>query len=210
MKKIICYGDSNTYGFNPRLGLRFDGKTRWTGILKERFVNDFDLIEEGLNNRKGFADNADGLKYNALKHLPFVLEKYDDVKILVLAVGVNDLQVFYDVTQEETKQALESMISMAQAKNINVILVPPVILKEAILKSLFVSHFNQAGIKKSKEIQPLYQKVAQKMKCHFFDFNSFAEASDIDGLHYDAQAHKKIAENLYSFIMENFVKSSPQ
>lgn len=207
MKKIVCYGDSNTYGFNPKICLRFNEKTRWTGILKKLLANYYELVEEGLNNRKGFADNPDGLKYNGLKHLPSVLEKYDDVEILVLAVGVNDLQVFYDVTQEETERALQAMISMAQAKNINVILVPPVILKEAIFNSFFKSHFNQKSIEKSKEVQSLYQKVAQKMDCYYFDFNSFVEASDTDGLHYDAQAHEIIAERLYSFILENFVKS---
>ena len=33
--KIICYGDSNTYGFDPRIGTsgRHDKNDRWTGIL---------------------------------------------------------------------------------------------------------------------------------------------------------------------------------
>ena len=34
MKKILCYGDSNTFGFNPENGKRFDNLTRWSGILK--------------------------------------------------------------------------------------------------------------------------------------------------------------------------------
>ena len=33
MKKILCYGDSNTYGFNPKNGLRFDDNTRWSALL---------------------------------------------------------------------------------------------------------------------------------------------------------------------------------
>ena len=33
MKKIICYGDSNTFGYNPKDGSRFDENIRWTSDL---------------------------------------------------------------------------------------------------------------------------------------------------------------------------------
>ena len=35
MKKILCYGDSNTYGFIPETGARYSEHERWSGILKE-------------------------------------------------------------------------------------------------------------------------------------------------------------------------------
>ena len=31
MKRILCFGDSNTWGFAPKDGYRFDENTRWTG-----------------------------------------------------------------------------------------------------------------------------------------------------------------------------------
>lgn len=39
MKKILCYGDSNTFGYNPANGLRFDENNRWSGILKSTLAN---------------------------------------------------------------------------------------------------------------------------------------------------------------------------
>jgi lysophospholipase L1-like esterase len=33
--KILCYGDSNTWGYNPKDSSRFDESKRWTGILKK-------------------------------------------------------------------------------------------------------------------------------------------------------------------------------
>ena len=35
MKSILCYGDSNTYGFNPVNSLRYPTNIRWTGCLQE-------------------------------------------------------------------------------------------------------------------------------------------------------------------------------
>ena len=33
MKYILCYGDSNTFGYNPKNGLRYPEEIRWTGRL---------------------------------------------------------------------------------------------------------------------------------------------------------------------------------
>ena len=47
--KIICYGDSNTYGFDPRLGSpgRLAKNERWTGILDSE--PDIEIVNEGMN-----------------------------------------------------------------------------------------------------------------------------------------------------------------
>ena len=34
MKKILCYGDSNTFGYNPYDASRYNEHTRWTAILQ--------------------------------------------------------------------------------------------------------------------------------------------------------------------------------
>ena len=60
MKKILCYGDSNTFGFNPKDGSMFDDKTRWTAVLKENLGSDYEIIEEGACDRTGFVDNDKG------------------------------------------------------------------------------------------------------------------------------------------------------
>lgn len=51
MKKVLCFGDSNVYGFIPKNGQRYDKNTRWTGILEQYSHNKFDIIEAGCNNR---------------------------------------------------------------------------------------------------------------------------------------------------------------
>ena len=48
MKQILCFGDSNTYGYKPDKSGRFPGGVRWTSILAEKFGRDVNVIEEGL------------------------------------------------------------------------------------------------------------------------------------------------------------------
>ena len=39
MKKILCYGDSNTFGFNPTDLTRYNEDQRWSGILKNKLAD---------------------------------------------------------------------------------------------------------------------------------------------------------------------------
>ena len=45
MKNILCFGDSNTYGFVPGIGTRYDRGTRWTGRLAKALGSDYYVIE---------------------------------------------------------------------------------------------------------------------------------------------------------------------
>jgi lysophospholipase L1-like esterase len=47
MKRILCYGDSNTWGYNPVTQDRFDKHERWTGQLSQALGSNYDIIEEG-------------------------------------------------------------------------------------------------------------------------------------------------------------------
>ena len=52
MKRVLCFGDSNTYGYSPFDGTRFPKEVRWSGILADRFSkDDVQVIEEGLVGR---------------------------------------------------------------------------------------------------------------------------------------------------------------
>ena len=67
MKTIVCYGDSNTYGYNPENGFRYEYEERWTTILQKELKDSAIVIPEGLNGRTtSFEDELRyiGVKYN--------------------------------------------------------------------------------------------------------------------------------------------------
>ncbi len=51
MKTVVCYGDSNTWGYDPHTKTRFPSDVRWTGVLRQELGVDYLVIEEGLNGR---------------------------------------------------------------------------------------------------------------------------------------------------------------
>ena len=200
MKKILCYGDSNTFGFKPNDGERHDKNSRWTGILQSKLGEDFEIIEEGMCDRTGFVDNSKGFIFSAQKHFPEFISNIDKVDIIILAIGTNDLQLFYNISDKKIEDDLKTLINLAKEKSDEIILIPPVILDENILKGSFNFQFDEKSIEKSKKVGEIYKKLAKAMGCKIFDFNEFVKPSKIDGLHYDASSHKIIAEKLYKFL----------
>lgn len=202
MKKILCYGDSNTFGFNPKDGSRFDENTRWTALLQKNLKNNCRIIEEGMCDRTGFIDNPKGFLYSSQRHFPELLSKSDRFDIIILAIGTNDLQFQYNISTDAVQQGLMNLISAAKNKAEKIIIIPPVILNESILNGYFKIQFDKMSIIKSKEIGAVYRKLSNDFNCRYFDINKYVQPSDTDGLHYDEASHKIIAEKLAEFINE--------
>jgi len=202
MKTILCYGDSNTYGYNPSKGSRLDENSRWSGILKTELA-DFKIIEEGLNNRTGITISPNGIEYSPILHIPNYFKK-NKPDIIILAIGTNDFQFSYNITKEIIYSKLEKLILFIKNENVDIILIPPVAIKKEILNSWFSNLFDEKSIQKSKDSIKIYRKIAHKFNCKYFDFNEIVEPSNFDGLHFDRNAHKIIASALKNFILENY------
>lgn len=194
MAEIVCFGDSNTFGFNPNNGKRYDENTRWSGILKSRLKDKFQVIEAGCNNRTCYSINPDSDELTGFKALPKYLNP--TTNYLILAVGLNDLQKFYSSTDNEIKDGITNLIKIAReiSPNIKIIILAPSKIKECILNSYFSTLFNKDAIEKSIKMNRIYSNVAKENNCKVINLDNEVETSEIDGLHYLETEHKKIAE----------------
>lgn len=200
MKKILCFGDSNTYGFNPKNGSRFNEKIRWAGQIKEKLKNKFEIIEQGQNNRCGFTKNKESIELSG----GIAIEKYLKLSpdIVILAIGINDLQKIYKNDEKTIYEGLKSLILKIKSYGIsNIIFLTPSILKENILNSFFNSLFDEVSIEKSKKLPDIYKKLSEELNVINIDLNKIAETSETDGLHYDEEGHKKIAEAVLNVLI---------
>ena len=93
---------------------------------------------------------------------------------------------------------------MAKAKSAQIVLIPPVIMTKEVCSGYFSCQFDNSSIKKAKEANRIYKKVASTTACKCFDFNEFTTPSKLDGLHYDKNSHLLIAQKLTEFINTNF------
>ena len=200
MKKIICYGDSNTFGYNPKDGSRFDENIRWTSLLQKNLGAEYVVINEGICDRTGFVNNPKGELFSAPKHFPEFITKSGNIDLLILWIGTNDLQFLYNISLSTIERGLENLIKLAKTKAKKILIISPVILNENILKGAFNYQFDNESINKSKNVGKIYKRFADLYNCKFFDINTIVNPSDIDGLHYNSKSHRIIANNLSEFI----------
>ena len=201
MKKVLCFGDSNTFGFNPKNGSRFDKSSRWTGILQKLCSDKFHIIEAGCNNRTAFSNNPAGKMFTGYKILPEILKS--DVDIVVLAIGVNDLQFQYNTTLDEVYFGISNLVGIVKKglPNSKIVLVSPTELTENVLKSpIFSTLFDKTSIEKSKHLSKIYFEISKKYDCAFIDLNSIAIPSYIYGLHFEPSEHEKIAKIIFEHL----------
>lgn len=204
MKKVLCFGDSNTYGFIPQSGLRYDKNTRWTGILQSLCRNELEVIEAGCNNRTAFIDNPAGIEQTGYKILPKYL-KTEYFDIIILAIGVNDLQLFFKPTLKEFEQGIEKLVQITKelSPKSKIILTCPAKLNlDGINNGIFNYQFDEISVEKSFKLPQIYKSLADKHNCGFVDLNKVTEVSPLDGLHFSPESHKKIAEYLYKYLTQ--------
>lgn len=92
MKHILCFGDSNTWGYIPGQGVRYDEHTRWTGVLADALGPEYCIHEDGLNARLSCFDSPMKPFLNGLQTLPGVLWAQKPLDLVIISLGTNDLK----------------------------------------------------------------------------------------------------------------------
>jgi lysophospholipase L1-like esterase len=87
---ILCYGDSNTWGYQAATAERLGRWERWPGVL-QRTLGDVHVIEEGQNGRTTVFDVPFEPDRNGLTYLPVALQTHHPVDLVVIDLGTNDL-----------------------------------------------------------------------------------------------------------------------
>src|SRR5258708_9609573 len=94
-KVILCFGDSNTWGYNPENGMRFGPEIRWPGVLQTGLGTSYTIVEQGLNARTTvFTDPVEGARIdrNGRDHLGVLLESHRPIDLRIMMLGLNDLK----------------------------------------------------------------------------------------------------------------------
>lgn len=203
MKTVLCYGDSNTYGYNPSNGFRYPEDVRWTGRLQLLLGEDYRVIEEGCNGRTTvFDDPLEGWK-NGLGYLRPCLNSHKPVDIVILMLGSNDLKETFHASAEQIAGGAATLVNVIQSFTREkqgflpqIILVSPPQIGKGIRLSPFYGAFSEDAIVRSREFPKWFRKAAEEHGCIYFDAAQYIQASEEDSLHLTPEAHAKLAEEL--------------
>ena len=213
MKNVLCFGDSNTWGYSPQDGNRHPPEIRWTGVLQKSLGANYRVIEEGLNGRTTFI-NEEGEEARPLRSgsdiLQIILESHRPLHFVTIMLGTNDLKLEFNLTVEQIAQGAKELCetvlnSEYLADNLpQILLISPTHIGSTIMPDQ-EGFFKQAR-EKSYQFAKYYQKVTSDLGIHFFYFAKIVEPSEGEGVHWDADQHIKFGKELKRVIENIFLK----
>ena len=204
MRNILCFGDSNTWGYVPGTGQRFDHDIRWPGLTSLLLNDDFNVIEAGLNGRTTNSDDANRDFRNGSKLLELYLESCRPLDLVIIMLGTNDVKASLANSIADIKAGAETLCRQALTFDYSpynkpevMLVAPPAIVSSDALGEEFFGAIDQ-----SKKIAPAYYQISQELNTHFLDASRIVRASIIDGIHWDAAGHKDFANHLAALIKQ--------
>ncbi len=203
--RILCYGDSNTFGYIPGRGGRYNRHTRWPGRLQELLGSEYQVIEEGLCGRTTAFEDVTEPGRNGLDRVREAVERSLPLDVLVIMLGSNDCKAQFGASAAEIAGGLEQVAAQArggEASGFRVLLVAPAAMTDRVMYSGFGSEFDQRSIKVSKELAEAYEALAGKCGCDFLDGSKVTQVSEIDGLHLDTEGHGRLAEAVVKYLQK--------
>ena len=202
MRTILTFGDSNTHGTRPAPmdgsdAGRYGPAQRWTTRMAADLGGDWHLVEEGLPGRTTQYEDA-GMPANMDGHtgLLMALKSHAPIDVLTVMLGTNDLKTRFAATPMTIAGGIAGLLDLLQhadtmAANpaLKVLLIcPPPVVEVGIYASQFIGAQGT-----SQKLADLFAAMAAARGVGFLDAGSVMKVSDIDGIHFDADAHEKLA-----------------
>lgn len=199
MKTILCFGDSNTFGTNPKGG-RHERQVRWPGRLAQLLGDGYYVIEEGMGGRTTVWDDPLEPNRCGIQFLPVALQSHKPLDLVVICLGTNDCKAHFQASPRVIAKGAERLVKTIQGYDYGagapvpkILLISPIHIGEDVEHSPYAS-FDSVSPAKSKALAPLYKEVADQYGCLYLDASKVAEPSSLDQLHMDKENHGKLAE----------------
>lgn len=210
-KRIVCFGDSNTWGYNAVNAQRYSEDIRWTGRLQKLLGEEYQIIEEGQNGRTIIPDDPWEGEKSGYKYIVPCLGTHDPFDLLVLMLGTNDTKERFSLIAEDIArgmgQLLEKVIGFSgfhlSGGKPKILLVSPIEIGEEIEEKMFGGMFGgRRGREKTLKIAGYYEELAKQYGCFYLNAAAYAKPSAEDCVHLDEAGHKQLADGLAEKIRE--------
>ena len=184
-RRLLCYGDSNTYGYDPRsyLGGRYPESIRWTALLKGC---GWKVHNAGGNGRSiPRSDREIDIAVQALCRM--------DADILTVMLGRNDLLQCPGLTAENCGGRMERFLT-SLLTNTHVALKIVLVAPPPMELGAWVS--DQRTIETSHQLAGCYEAVAHRLGIAFADTGAWNVGLAYDGVHFSEAGHLAFARGM--------------
>ena len=202
-RRVLIYGDSNSYGTMPMAGFGdtgvFPKDVRWGGVLAAGLGDDFDIVVEGLGGRtSAFDDPIEGAYRNGLTILPAILHSHKPIDLLIVALGTNDQKHRFGLMAEDVALGIARLVREALGSGTVakvLVVAPPRLMLAGEFKEMFL------GIEeRSVGLSGKIERHVRAEGAAFFDAGEVISVDPLDGIHWNAAAHAVLGKALVDVV----------
>lgn len=206
MENILCFGDSNTWGYNPVNGERYPWGIRWTSKLQEKLSADARILEQGLCGRTTVFEDRTRPNRKGVNSLKEIFSEINNIDSVILMLGTNDCKTYYDNTEAEITKGVEACLDLVlrYVAPEKVLLVSPIELGEDVWRDEFDPEFNKKSVVVSRNLKASYEELAEKRSVRFLAASEYAKPSSADQEHMDENGHSDLADAIFDSIKTNW------
>lgn len=219
--RILCFGDSGTYGTCLRDAqsrgtptkdpdyIRLDPDRRWTGVLQRTLGDRYEVIEEGLNGRTTDVDDGNRPGLNGRSYFLPCLLSHQPLDVVVIMLGGNDLKPLYARTPRMIADALGCYVDDVAANATDgrgrvptTILVGHILVDDTAprYRDLVGENMDAQLPDRFRALSEAMRLVARSRGVSFVDPTPVAHAGD-DGVHLSMDSHSRLGELIAAEIM---------
>lgn len=183
--QVLCYGDSNTYGYDPRscLGERYPENVQWTALLRAQGL---DIFNAGQNGR---SIPQSGWEMDSLVQII----RRQQPEILTVMLGTNDLLQCPGLSAEVCAARMEKFLTAFLAKtqtDLKTLLVAPPPMSQGTWVN------DPRALEESHRLAGCYKAAAHRLGIHFADAGVWGVGLTYDGVHFSEQGHLAFAKGM--------------
>ena len=195
IRKILCYGDSNTYGYDPRdlMGMRYPVDSIWTELTQKALGERWLVMNRGLNGRMLPDSEAERFQIRGL------MEDLGSTDFLVIMLGTNDILLTQDPNAEAAIRRMERLLSFLhdgkETPECRIITVAPPLIGKGLDP-------DGAYFTESLKMNIAFLVLAEKYGVTALDAGSWGIPLAYDHVHFSLEGHRVFAEKFTQAIRE--------
>lgn len=213
MKKVLFFGDSNTYGYDPAgfMGGRYPLAQRWTTILQQNLADTWEIDADGLPGR-----SIPVTRYE-WEYLRSVVSRETPIDLFAVMLGTNDLLGTLRPDALKTARRMDDLLAVvkeaaiAQPQRLQILLIaPPAIrLTDQSYAESYVSGdktYSEIYEREGRKLSMYYRQLAEYRNIRFADASLWPLSFAFDGVHLSVEGHAQFAEQMTEVLKSVTVK----